>query len=463
MIRPFPGRQEWPPLKKGKGAHGGVVPRPSSAASAAAATGTATGEVRMATAAASAAAVRSLQGRTLGGGRINVVADKSSKDGTKLNVTGIPDGVEWQALKDLFLEAGEVKFAAVNKIQHIGSAGAGTCEGEVRFESADDLQAALSTIHGSTFAGSKITVKADSNSKDGTKCFIYGIPLGTQWQDLKDHCAEAGAVAFCAIKGETGSDLGEGEIRYDDPENAQKALSLDGSVLCGAHIKVVADPGRGDKLRVFGLPARCQWQELKDHFATIGQVAFSAVKPPELGGKGFGGGFGGFDMGKGCGGGFAGGNMGEVRFDDPSLVQDAVDALNGSDLGGSVITVRIDQTSKDGSKVIVTGIPPGLDWQQLKDHFASVGPVAFASVNKGGGKGCMVPGGGKGGLVPDPFSMMGGMMCAPNQGMKGVGGGMGMQNMMQNMMQSMGGKGQMMMMMQNMQNMMMMKGKGKGW
>jgi len=290
--------------------------------------------------------------------------------------------VEWQALKDLFLEAGEVKFAAVNKIQHIGSAGAGTCEGEVRFESADDLQAALSTIHGSTFAGSKLTVKADSNSKDGTKCFIYGIPLGTQWQDLKDHCAEAGAVAF------------------------------------------------------------------------------SAVKPPELGGKGFGGGFGGFDMGKGCGGGFAGGNMGEVRFDDPSLVQDAVDALNGSDLGGSVITVRIDQTSKDGSKVIVTGIPPGLDWQQLKDHFASVGPVAFASVNKGGGKGCMVPGGGKGGLVPDPFSMMGGMMCAPNQGMKGMGGGMGMQNMMQNMMQSMGGKGQMLMMMQNM---MMMKGKGKGW
>ena len=77
-----------------------------------------------------------------------------------------------------------MKFAAVNKTQYMGPSG--TCEGEVRFESAEGLQAALSTLHGSTFAGSKLIVNADSNSQDGTKCIIHGLPLGTQWQDLKD-------------------------------------------------------------------------------------------------------------------------------------------------------------------------------------------------------------------------------------------------------------------------------------
>jgi RNA recognition motif-containing protein len=281
-------------------------------------------------------------------------------------------------------------------------------------------------VHGSTFGGAQLTVKADSNSKDGTKCFIHGVPIGTQWQDLKDHCSQAGTVAFCAVKGERdNTGQGEGEIRYDDPAHAVEALSLDGSVLCGAVIKVQADSGREDKLRIFGLPARCQWQELKDHFATIGQVAFANVKPP----TGFGGGFGGFDMGKGCGGGVG---MGEVRFDDPSLVHAAVQSLDGSDLGGSAITVRIDQTSKDGSKVIVSGIPPGVDWQRLKDHFSSVGQVAYASV-KGGGKGGLAP------LGMPQFSPM--MKGGPDMGMKGM-------------------KGKMMMMMNCM---MMMKGKGKGW
>jgi len=386
---------------------------------------TATGEIRMASPGGAAAAALRLHGRVLGGGRISVMVDKSSKDNTKLCVSGIPEGVGWQALKDFFMEAGEVKFANVNETQPQHVDLSGTCEGEVRFETAEELQAALPTLHGSTFAGSKLTVKADSNSQDGTKCIIHGIPLGTQWQELKDHCSRAGAVAFCAVKGESGSDLGEGEIRYDDPAHAVQALSLDGSVLCGAVIKVQADPSREDKLRIFGLPDRCQWQELKDHFATIGVVAFANVKPPAPAGGGSG--------------------MGEVRFDDPSLVQEAVDFLDGSELGGSVIRVRIDQSSKDGSKVFVSGLPPGVDWQTLKDHFSSVGQVAYANVNKGVGKG-------------GPFSSM--MMGSPDMGMKGMGGGMGGGMGMKGM-----GNMQNMNMMMTMMNQMMgmMQGKGKGW
>ena len=36
-----------------------------------------------------------------------------------------------------------------------------------------------------------------------------------------------------------------------------------------------------------------------------------------------------------------------------------------------------------GWKRIVSGAPPGTDWQALKDHFAQCGPVAFACVGKG--------------------------------------------------------------------------------
>lgn len=264
-----------PPTQKGKGANGEAF----------AGEGAATGEVRMATAEQAMAAVQNLDGSMLGGGRISVVADRGSKDGTKISVRGIPDGVEWQVLKEHFGQAGEVKFAAVNKIPFAGPAG--TCEGEVRYQTAEELQAAMSTINGSDFGGSTLTVKVDSTSKDGTKCFIYGIPLGTQWQELKDHCAQAGTVAYCNVISNSG-DLGEGEIRYDDEAHAQQALSLDGSIVCGAQIKVQLDPARPDKLRIYGLPPRCQWQELKDHFATIGTVAFANVK----GGKGGKGGKG---------------------------------------------------------------------------------------------------------------------------------------------------------------------------
>merc|ERR1719265_2825144 len=77
------------------------------------------------------------------------------------------------------------------------------------------------------------------------------------------------------------------------------------------------------------------------------------------------------------------GIIGEVRFDDPNAALAAAAALNGSDMNGSIITVDMDPLSKDGSKLKVSGIPPGAEWQELKDHFAPFGVVAFADV-KGG-------------------------------------------------------------------------------
>merc|ERR1719162_2971755 len=80
-------------------------------------------------------------------------------------------------------------------------------------------------------------------------------------------------------------------------------------------------------------------------------------------------------------------------------------------------------TSQDGSKLIVKGIPPGVEWQELKDHFASLGQVAFADV-KGAGKG-KHKGVGKFMAMMNPMMMMG-MSPMMMGGFGGLPGGCGM-------------------------------------
>merc|ERR1719188_1541472 len=93
-------------------------------------------------------------------------------------------------------------------------------------------------------------------------------------------------------------------------------------------------------------------------------------------------------MGGGCFGAMGGmgamGGCAEVRFDIPSSTMTAIQALNGSFVMGQQITVQADMTSKDGTKIIVSGLAPGVSWQELKDHFAQAGTVAFAGMKSGG-------------------------------------------------------------------------------
>ena len=66
---------------------------------------------------------------------------------------------------------------------------------------------------------------------------------------------------------------------------------------------------------------------------------------------------------------------GEVRFDDPNDTAQALQTLNGSSLKGSQITLEMDPKTQDGTKLVVSGIPAGMQWQELKKHFSSVGTV----------------------------------------------------------------------------------------
>merc|ERR1719253_1069954 len=70
--------------------------------------------------------------------------------------------------------------------------------------------------------------------------------------------------------------------------------------------------------------------------------------------------------------------IGEVRYENPLHAQQAMQMLNGSLLGGAQISVMASPGSQDGTKLLVQGIPAGAEWQELKDHFGTIGPVAFA-------------------------------------------------------------------------------------
>jgi len=373
-----------------------------------------------------------LNGSALEGQAISVELDARSKDGTKIIVRNLPDGIDFRRLKDFFGQCGPVAFADVKRVSST------PITGQVRFSTPEQAQAALE-LNGTVLDGHEIAMKVHAGSKDGTKLQIFNIPPHMEWQELKDFFNQNGLPPiFCEA---TSAESITAEVRFADAQMAQHAVtSLNGGILGGAQIQVVVDQMSSDqtKLVVSNIPAGIEWQELKDHFGQCGTVAFVRTSEDKSGkgsakgkgvgkgkagsfvaatnpimqqmqmmqmqlqmlqqkaakggcfGPGFaaaGAGFGGkgamnFACGKGKGKGSAVATtgQGEVRYSNALEAQTAIATLSGTDFKGSRITVGVDMTSQDGTKVWITGIPLGTSWQELKEHFTWAGAVAFANV-----------------------------------------------------------------------------------
>merc|ERR1740123_498833 len=369
------------------------------------------GEVRFG-AAASAQQALQLSGQALGGQPVMVELDARSADGTKCKVLGLNETVTKHDLKTFFSSCGNVAFADVKAVR--------PTMGTVRFTTAIEAQTALG-LNGANVNGYEIQVQMNAGSKDGTKLSVFNLPPDFGWHDLKDYFTQAGAAPVFT-ETNSGKANQTAEVRFDSPQVAQSAVaSLNQSWLCGCQITVALDPNSKDgaKLLVSGVGPGTGWQELKDHFGQVGAVAFTKVNEAGqgpaanvnpllmggmggmmmggMGGMGMGGmGMGGMGMGgmmpmggmamggmggmAAMGGGCGGGRTGEVRFDSPQSAMVAIQALNGSALGGQQIQVAADTSSVDGTKVTVTGLAPGVGWQDLKDLFKQAGNVAFAGI-----------------------------------------------------------------------------------
>lgn len=278
--------------------------------------------------------------------------------------------VAWQDLKDHMREAGEVLHAEVIMEANGRSKGCGIVE----YATEGEAQEAINTLNDTELKDRMIFVREDRETRSGTyhgggatnrptgaSVFVTNIPYDTTWQSLKDHMRQAGNVDQATIlNGPDGEPIGSAVVVYQRQQEAARAIrELQNSELNGRPIYVRADRmqpgggrGFGGRGRGFGGRGgynsgrgrgggrggyssgggRCQlyvgnlsfdttWRELKDHFRQCGQVdRVEVMEYPDGRKKGFG----------------------TVRFFREEDAQDAIDRLNGVDLQGRDLEVRMD-------------------------------------------------------------------------------------------------------------------------
>ncbi|EEC42891.1 predicted protein [Phaeodactylum tricornutum CCAP 1055/1] len=203
------------------------------------------------------------------------------------------------------------------------------------------------------------------------RVYVGNLSWSVAWQSLKDHMRQAGEVVHAEVIMEyNGRSKGCGIVEYATDEEAQEAIkTLTDTELNGRMIFVREDRetpnqgasyqgesrgwigswrgrGRGGRgissygggrgigrlnvdaetqLFVGNLAQSTTWRELKDHFRQCGDIQRAEVKNGPAGqSKGFG----------------------TVQFLKKSDAKDAITQLNGSELQGNVIEVRLDQKAR---------------------------------------------------------------------------------------------------------------------
>uniref|UniRef100_A0A7S4IV91 RRM domain-containing protein n=1 Tax=Odontella aurita TaxID=265563 RepID=A0A7S4IV91_9STRA len=297
-----------------------------------------------------------------GGGRYASGGDAQTR---RVYVGNLSWDVAWQDLKDHMRNAGEVVFAEVMKEHDGRSKGCGIVE----FATAAEAEEAISTLTDTELKGRMIFVREDRETTSGggggggggavfggfqgrgggggTSVYVGNLAYETSWQDLKDHMRKAGNVDQANIlQGEDGRSKGCGIVRYQRPQEASRAIrELQNTMLTGRPIFVREDREQGSHHHGGGVgvggggggghsrvAAGCQlwvgnlswdtsWRELKDHFRQCGDVERAEVmEGPDGQSRGFG----------------------TVRFYRQRDAANAIQRLNGVELQGRVLEVKID-------------------------------------------------------------------------------------------------------------------------
>jgi RNA recognition motif-containing protein len=298
--------------------------------------------------------------------------------------------VAWQDLKDHMKQAGDVLHAEVMSDQHSGrSKGCGVVE----FATGEDAVRAIETLTNTELKGRTIFVREDresagksgggggggmgggggSGSGGGSRnhsnpnVYVWNLSPETSWQDLKDHMRKAGNVDSASVFPSPDGGPSSGIVVYQRAQDAARAIrELQGTELHGVAMSLREDrmhshsgrggPGRGaggrgrggrglgggggrgsgggasggggDKaeagtqLYVGNLSFNTTWRDLKDHFRQCGDVKRAEVKTGSQGqSKGFG----------------------TVQFAKKEDAEAAIHRLNGSELQGRELEVRLDQ------------------------------------------------------------------------------------------------------------------------
>lgn len=256
--------------------------------------------------------------------------------------------VAWQDLKDHMRQEGEVLFAEVMTEADGRSKGCGIVE----YATPEEAQNAIANLTDTDLKGRMIFVREDreiggggnasgggGQSHQSASVYVGNLAFETSWQDLKDHMRGAGNVDQAnVLTGDDGRSKGCGIVLFQRPQDAQRAIrELHNSQLHGRPILVREDReqggsgggGRrgghgsaaGTQLFVGNLSFDTTWRELKDHFRQCGDVERAEVmEGPDGRRKGFG----------------------TVKFYRQKDANNAIRRLNGTELQGRDLEVRLD-------------------------------------------------------------------------------------------------------------------------
>jgi len=343
-------------------------------------------------------AIRSLNESELDGRQIYVKEDRQedhtqnssmvssgggdSNSSLKVFVGNLSWEVTWQDLKDHMRQAGVVAYADVMMENDGRSKGCGIAE----FENESQVEEAIKTLDGTDLKGRNIFVREDRGREDrgredrgrddrgrddrgrddrgrddrgrddrgrddrgrddrgrnnrenrdvdkklsSLSVYVGNLSYDTSWQDLKDRMRQAGNVDQAKIiTGEDGRSKGCAIVTYQNVREAERAIrELQDSVLDGRPIFVREDREAasttvsGAQLFVGNLSYDTSWQDLKDHFRQSGDVERVEVIEDRDGRK------------KG---------FGTVKFYKQKDASNAMRRLNGLELQGRRLEVRLDQ------------------------------------------------------------------------------------------------------------------------
>ena len=334
-------------------------------------------------AAPAAAAATAAGGVSSGGHRFSTGEEAKNR---RVYVGNLSWDVAWQDLKDYMKQAGDVVHAEVISDLHTGrSKGCGIVE----FETDEGAQRAIETLTNTELKGRTIFVREDrettgkigggggggagyagggggaaggaggARNHNNPSVYVWNLSPETSWQDLKDHMRKAGNVDSATVfpSGDTSS----GIVVYQRAQDAVRAIrELQGTELHGVAMSLREDrmhshsgrggPGRGaggrgrggggrgyggggrgggggggepgTQVFVGNLSYNTTWKDLKDHFRQCGDIKRAEVKTDNQGNsKGFG----------------------LVQFVKKEDADAAIGRLNGSELQGRELEVRLDQ------------------------------------------------------------------------------------------------------------------------
>lgn len=361
-------------------------------------------EVRFIDAAHAMQAITLLNGSRIGGAQtISVVQDRSCRDGSRVLVFGA-EGTPLPTVKEHFDQAGQVSYCgwkgagkgkgivshdargqAAGLYQDAGGTlamptsfrddqswastpggqQAAPLVGEVRFEHSGQAHQACTLLSGSVMGGATITVVPDGGCKDGSRVLVLNVPDGFSRHAMKDFFEQVGNVQFAGWKGKGKGFKGHRE------GFAAAAPPMQATAFSGGR------PSFGDAPRAAAAPTEPYDYIMSQVNAAAGRTTPGAVSSTA-----------GAVQNDPYGGGPPPGApvVSEVRFMNAEMASHAIAVLNQSQVGGVTISVVRDGGCRDGSRVLVFGLPSDFSLHVIRDHFDQAGQVSYCGW-KGGGKG----------------------------------------------------------------------------